>query len=167
MTQNIVKSSMINGLIMGVIFSINFLISLPKNSLLGFLSMVIAGIIVLLMYRMAVKFRDTECEGKITYSKTLSYIILTFFFGALIAGAVKFFYVQFVDKEYIDRLLQDSHMIIDSFKIPMDEEKYQQLEKMMSPVGFAVQTIWVNLIYGTITGLIMAFFVKKSKSIFE
>ena len=53
------------------------------------------------------------------------------------------------------------------FIIYMDEEFYTQLEKMMTPIGYAAQTIWTNLIYGTIIGLILSFFVKKEKSIFE
>ena len=167
MQNNTIKSSMINGLIMGGLFTANFLITASKNSILGLVSLVITGFIVYMMYRMAIKFRDNECEGTITYGKSLSYIVLTFFFGTLIVAVVKFFYVQFIDKEFLDNLLQESFKVIESFKIPMDDEKYDQMEKMMSPLGFVAQTIWANLIYGTITGLILSFFIKKEKSIFE
>lgn len=167
MQNNIIKSSMINGLIMGAIFTVNFFITVPKNSLLGFISLVLACIIVVLMYRMAIRFRDNECGGNITYGKSLLYTILTFFFGALIVAIVKFFYVQFIDKEFLDNLLQESFKVIESLKVPMDEEKYNQLEKMMTPVGFVAQTIWANVFYGTIVGLFISIFVKKAKSIFE
>jgi len=167
MQQNIVKSAMINGLIMGVIFSFNFLIALPKSSIMALLSMAITCIIVVMMYRMAVKFRDNECEGIISYGKSLWYIILTFFFASLIVAIVKFFYVQFINKEFLDNLLQESFKLIESLKIPIDEDMYSQLEKMMSPIGFAAQTIWSIVLYGVILGLILAFFVKKEKSIFE
>ncbi len=158
---------MINGLIMGGIFTFNFLLSLPKSSILALLSMAITCVIVVLMYRMAVKFRDNECEGTITYGKSLSYIFSTFFFGSLIVAIVKFFYVQFVNREFLDNLLQESFKVIESLKIPVNEEMYTDLEKMMSPIGFAAQTIWTILLYGLILGLILSFFVKKEKSIFE
>lgn len=167
MQNNTIKSSMINGLIMGGIFTFNFLISLPKSSILALISLVITCVIVVLMYRMTIRFRDNECGGTITYGKSLSYIILTFFFGALIVAVVKFFYVQFIDKEFLDNLLQETYKVLESLKIPMDDEKYNQLEKMMSPIGYTAQTIWANVFYGTITGLILSFFVKKAKSIFE
>jgi len=167
MQQNIVKSAMINGLIMGVIFSFNFLIALPKSSILAFLSMAIICIIVVMMYRMAVKFRDNECEGTISYGKSLSYIILTFFFGSLIAALVKFIYAQFINREFPDYLMQVQLKLLDSWKIPIDENMYSQLEKMNSPIGLAAQTIWSNVLLGIILGLVLAFFVKKEKSIFE
>ena len=167
MQNNTIKSSMINGLIMGALFTVNFFITVPKNSILGLVSLSVTGIIIYLMYRMAIKFRDNECEGTINYGKSLLYIILTFFFGGLIVSVVKFFYVQFIDKEFLDYLMQEQLKVIDGLKIPMDEEFYTQLEKMMTPIGYAAQTIWTNLIYGTIIGLILSFFVKKEKSIFE
>lgn len=167
MQNSTTKSSMVNGLILGVLFTLNFFIMVPKNSLLGLVSLSITGIIVYMMYRMAIKFRDNECEGTISYGKSLWYIILTFFFGALIVAVVKFFYVQFINKEFLDYLLQEQFKVIDGLKIPMDEEMYTQLERMMSPIGYVAQTIWSNLIYGIIIGLILSFFVKKEKSIFE
>ncbi len=167
MQNNIIKSSMINGLIMGAIFTVNFFITVPKNSLLAFISIVLSCIIVVLMYRMAIRFRDNECGGNITYGKSLLYTILTFFFGALIVAIVKFFYVQFINKELLDYLLQVQLKLFESWNVTIDEEMYTQLEKMNTPIGFVVQTIWSNLIYGTIIGLILSFFVKKAKSIFE
>jgi hypothetical protein len=167
MQPNIVKSSMTSGLIIGCVFSLNFLISLPKNNFLGFISILITLGIIYLMYKLAIRFRDTECEGAISYGKTLTYVILSFFFAALISGVVKFVYIIFINKEYLNSMLQESYKIIEMLKIPMDEEKYDQLAKMMKPTSYIIQTIWANVFFGTLLGLILGFFVKKDKSIFD
>ncbi len=108
-----------------------------------------------------------ECEGAITYGNSLTYIILSFFFAALIGAAVKYFYVGFINKEYLETLLQETYKIMDMMKFPVTEEAYDQIEKMMSPVGFAIQSIWANVLLGLLLGLIMSIFTRKEKSIFE
>lgn len=167
MQNNILKSTMFTGLLLGLLFSFNFLISLTGKGIAGFISFLITIFIVYYTYRTVVKYRDTECEGSITYGKSLSYIILSFFFAALIGAAVKFFYVAFINKEYLDTLLQETFKVMDMMKFNVTEDAYDQLEKMMSPVGFAFQSIWGNVILGLLLGLIMSIFIKKEKSIFE
>lgn len=158
---------MFAGLILGILFSVNFLISLTGSGFAGFLSFLITILIVYYTYRSVVKFRETECNGAITYGKSLAYIVLSFFFAALIGAAVKYFYVAFINKDYLDTLLQETYKMMDMMKFPVTEEAYIQLEKMMSPVGFAFQSIWVNVFLGLLLGLIMSIFVRKEKSIFE
>jgi len=92
MQPSISKSAMFNGLIMGVIFSINFLLSVSKITSLVLLTNVIAVLIVVGIYRQSIKFRDTECEGFITYWKSFSLILLTFFYAALISSVIKYIY---------------------------------------------------------------------------
>lgn len=167
MQQNILKSTMFVGLILGILFSLNFLISLIGSGFAGFLSFIITILIVYYTYHSVIKYRDMECEGAITYGKSLTYIILSFFFAALIGAAVKFFYVTFINKEYLDTLLQETYKIMDMMKFPVTEEAYDQIEKMMSPVGFAFQSIWANVLLGLLLGLIMSIFTRKEKSIFE
>jgi hypothetical protein len=158
---------MFGGLILGILFSLNFLISLIGWGFAGFLSFIITILIVYYTYHSVIKYRDMECEGAITYGNSLTYIILSFFFAALIGAAVKYFYVGFINKEYLETLLQETYKIMDMMKFPVTEEAYDQIEKMMSPVGFAIQSIWANVLLGLLLGLIMSIFTRKEKSIFE
>jgi hypothetical protein len=167
MQPNIIKSAMFNGLIMGVLFTFNFMISLPKNTILSLLSYLIVAGIIFLMYKMSVQFRDKECEGYITYGKAFMFVIYTFFFAALISSLVKYFYFRFINPSYLDELLQESLKAMEMMKFKVDDEAYKQISDMMKPANMALQFIWVNMFLGMIVGLVMAAFVKKEKNIFE
>jgi len=167
MQPNILKSAMLNGLIMGVVFSLNFLLSISKIPSLTLLSYVVVTFILVGMYKLSIRFRDVECEGVITYGKAYSFILLTFFFAAIISSVVKYVYFQFINPAYLEQLLQDSMKALETLKFPIDEAAYEQMGKMMKPASFTLQYIWLNVLMGSFVGLIMAVFIKKEKSIFE
>jgi len=167
MQPNILKSAMLNGLIMGVLFSLNFLLSISKIPSLTLLSYVVVTFILVGMYKLSVRFRDVECEGVITYGKAYSFILLTFFFAAIISSVVKYVYFQFINPDYLEQLLQDSMKALETLRFPIDEAAYEQMGKMMKPASFTLQYIWLNVLMGSFVGLIMAAFIKKEKNIFE
>lgn len=167
MQPNILKSAMLNGLIMGVIFSLNFLLSISKVPSLTLLSYVVVTFILVGMYRLTVRFRDVDCEGVITYGKAYSFILLTFFFAAIISSVVKFVYFKYINPTYLDQLLQESMKALENLRFPIDEAAYLQMGNMMKPASFTLQYIWLNVLMGSFVGLIMAAFIKKEKSIFE
>lgn len=158
---------MLNGLIMGVLFSLNFLLSISKIPSLTLLSYVVVTFILVGMYKLSVRFRDVECEGVITYGKAYSFILLTFFFAAIISSVVKYVYFQFINPDYLEQLLQDSMKALETLRFPIDEAAYEQMGKMMKPASFTLQYIWLNVLMGSFVGLIMAAFIKKEKNIFE
>ena len=167
MQPSITKSAMFNGLIMGVIFSINFLFSVSKITSLVVLTNVIAILIIIGIYRMAMQFRDTECNGIITYSKAFSLILLTFFFAAIISSVVKFVYFQFINPDYLDQMFQETMKVLNKMKFPVNDEMINQTKSMLKPVNYTFVYIWTNVFFGLIVGLIMAAFIKKEKSILE
>jgi hypothetical protein len=165
MQPNIMKSAMQNGLIMGVIFSINFLLSTQKNSTLIFLTYVIAIIIVTILHKQIIRFRDTECNEIISYGKAFSYIILVFFYAALISTPVKYIYVRYINPDFLITLAQDTMKMFEAFKIPMSNVEIEQSQEIFKPLNFSLLYIWSNIFLGAVTGLIMAAFVKKNKNI--
>ena len=167
MQPSITKSAMYNGLIMGVIFSINFLFSVSKITSLVLLTNVIAILIIIGIYRLAIRFRDTECNGIITYSKAFSLILLTFFFAAIISSVVKFVYFQFINPDYLDQMFQETMKVLNKMKFPVNDEMINQTKSMLKPVNYTFVYIWTNVFFGLIVGLIMAAFIKKEKSILE
>jgi F0F1-type ATP synthase assembly protein I len=167
MQPNIIKSSMQNGLILGILFSVNFLLSISKAVPLVLLSYLLMGFILVITYRTTIRFRDIDCLGSINFSKTFSFIILTFFFAALISSIVKYFYFQFINPDYLAKLLDDSMKAVEMLNLSFGTSSYDQMEKMMKPATFSLQFIWMNVLMGTLIGLIMAPFIKKDKNIFE
>ncbi|MDP4238883.1 MAG: DUF4199 domain-containing protein [Bacteroidota bacterium] len=167
MQRSITKSAMYNGLIMGVIFSINFLFSISKITLLVLSTNIIAVLIVVGIYRMTIKFRDTACEGIISYWKAFSYILYTFFFAALISSVVKYVYFQFINPDYLGQMYQDTMKMLTTMKFSITDALEDQTKKMLRPATYTLIYVWSNVLMGIVVGLIMAAFIKKEKNIFE
>lgn len=167
MQPNIMKSAMHNGLIVGVIFSVNFLLSVSGITALVLLTYAVAIIILIMLYKIAIRFRETECDGAISYGKAFSYILLIFFYAALISTVVKFIYLRFIDQTYLESIYQETMKALEAMKFPMNTPEMEQAEKMFKPLNFSLLYIWSNMLLGTIVGLIMAAFIKKEKSPFE
>lgn len=158
---------MYNGLIIGILFSVNFLLSISKITPLILISYGLMGLILVATYRTTIRFRDKECSGEINFGKAFSFIILTYFFAALISSVVKYVYFQFINPDYLPALLNESLKAIEMLNLPIENASYDQMEKMMKPATFSLQYIWMNVLIGTLIGLVMAPFIKKEKSIFE
>jgi hypothetical protein len=167
MQPNIVKSAMSYGLILGALFSVNFLLSLTNNSLLGLLGWIIVAAILVATYKMAVRYRDKDCEGFISYGKAFSLVVLMFFFAAIISAFVKFIYLQFIDVTYLERQLEQAMLVLETMAFPITDEIYKTMSAMLTPTFFSISSIFTNMFLGVFTGLIMAGFVKKEKGLFD
>ncbi|MEI7502555.1 MAG: DUF4199 domain-containing protein [Paludibacter sp.] len=167
MQPSIIKSAMFNGLIMGVIFSINFLFSISKITALALLSYVLIAIIIVGIYKMVIRFRDVECAGVISFWKAFSYILLTFFFAAINSSVVKYIYFQYINPGYLEEMFQESMKLMEKMKFPMNDASIAQMESIMKPASFTLQYIWGNVFVGTLVALIMSGFVKKEKDVFS
>lgn len=155
------------GLILGALFSLNFLFSTAQNSTLGLLSYVIWAAILYLTYRFATHYRDTECQGSITFGKSLSYILLLYFFGSLLSAVVKIVYLQFINPTYLTDIMAQTLTLIEGMGMTVTDEMVATTETMLKPVYFSLQYIWVNLLGGFFVGIIMAALVKKEPNPFS
>jgi len=175
MQVNILKSAMKSGAVLGVLFSINFLLSIPtNNTLAGIIKCLVVGAIILALYRLSTDFRDKECGGYITYGKSFSFILFSFFYAALISSMVKFVYFQFINPDHLNNLYNELNnlyneamLLMEKMKFPIDSSFEDSLSSLLKPASFSLQYIWVNMLGGTFVGLIMAAFIKKEKNIFE
>ncbi len=167
MQPTIIKSAMVNGLIMGAMFSINFVISIAKITILGLLSYVIITLILVGIYKMVIRFRDVDCKGEITYWKSFSFILLTFFFAAIISSVVKYIYFQYINPDYLAQMFEESMKLMEKMNFPMNDASVAQMESILKPATFTLQYIWINVFMGSLVAMVMSGFVKKEKDIFE
>lgn len=117
---------------------------------------------------MSVHFRDNDCQGAISYGKAFTYIILIFFYAALISTVVKYIYFKYLDPAYLENMFQITMEAMETIKLPVSStEMTEQTEQLLKPFNYSLATIWVNVIMGAVVGLIMAAFIKKDKNIFE
>lgn len=167
MQTNFLRSVMINGLILGTLFSVNFLMSASGLAFMSLLSLVLMVVIIAVMYKLTVRFRDTESNNVISYRVSFSYILLSFFFASLISSAVKFVFFKYIQPDYLEQAMEQSFQLLETMKMPNMDEALEQMDKMMKPANMALQFIWLNTFMGTVVALVMSAFVKKEKSIFE
>lgn len=165
---------MFYGLIMGVMFSINFMLSASRNYIFALLSYAIIAAIIVLMYRMAKRYRDVECGGYIKYWSVFNLTVLTFFFAGIISTIFKIIYTKYIDTEYLTVMfnqgiqqIEQNQSLFRALKLPMDENYYEALEKQLQPTSFAIQTIWMNVFSGVILGFILGGFIKKQPGLFD
>ena len=77
--QNLFQHAMAYGVVMGGLFSANFMLS-TMGRVGNMLSYLVIGAIAYCTYYFACLFRDRECEGVLSYGKGLSYIVMLYFF---------------------------------------------------------------------------------------
>lgn len=162
------KSAMKYGIPMGIIFSINFILATFKSPIVNFLTYFIMFICIYLTYRITCKYRDEHNNGELSYGKGWSFIVLLYFFAAIISSVVKYVYFQFINPDYLAELLNQTLLILE--ELPISEEEInvnESLETILSPINYSLQYLWINTMLGALLGLIMAAFTKKEKSIFE
>jgi len=167
MKANIVKSTIRSGIILGGLFSINFLLSIPSNVITGLLTWVMIAIIIVATLRLSREYRDKELEGFISYGKSLGFILLSFFYASLISAFVKIIYFQFINPNYLIEIYNQTMLLMEQFGFPITAEFERSMNSLLKPVPYSFFSIIGNMFYGLILGLIMAAFVKKEKSVFE
>ncbi len=167
MKANPVKHAMKYGLILGALFSVNFLMSASANTTIQFLSNLATAAIIYFTYKFTVHFRKTEQNNTMTYFQGVSYIIWLFLFAAIISSAVKYIYWQFINPEYLPNLMNQSLLMLETMKIEITDEMLEQVQRTLRPAVMALQFIWINILTGLFVALITAAFTRKEKSIFE
>jgi hypothetical protein len=167
MQSNIARSATLNGLFIGLLLSLKFIFSVTKSNLLAFLSFGISIYIVFALYNLTVRIREKEFEGLIKYRQSFHYILQIYFYGSVISSLIMLIYTKFIDASYLENMLNAQLKLYDTFKIHMDDQTYNLLEKFYKPATFALGNIVGSLIIGTFWGLILGAFIKKEKSIFE
>jgi hypothetical protein len=161
MQPTIVKTTMNSGLIMGFLFSINFLLSISRNSFAAVMTYVVMSIILVAMYRMTVAFRDKQNGGSITYGKSFTFIVYTFFFAGLLSSAVKYIYFTYINPNYLETLLQESLKMMDTLHISVETASKEEIMASMKASTFSVQFLWMNVFLGVIVGLLFSAFIQK------
>jgi len=169
MEANIFKSTMRSGLILGVLFSVNFLLSVLISSTLitNVLNFAMIAVIVVATLRLSREYRDKELEGFISYGQSFLFIVLSFFYASLISAVVKIVYFQFINPDFLAEVYNELMLQFEAAGLQVTTEAEKFVSGLLTPVSRSILSIIGNMICGAFVGLIMAAFVKKEKSIFE
>lgn len=167
MKQNIKNSARANGLIIGALLSLKFLLSVQGNTFFSMLAIAISVLIIFVIYGFTIKFRESKCNGSIQFGEAFSYIFQVYIYGAIISSLIMLLYCQFVDKNFLDFQLNDILVVYKRFSITVDENSTKMLVGMYKPAPFALMNLLSSAFTGAFWGLILAALVKKDKNIFD
>lgn len=169
--MNITQPSYINplphamrwGLTLGLLFSANFLFGTSTNILLQTLTYAITVSIAVITWRVVSGFRDNESRGIITFYRVFSYIIMLYFFAALVSAIVKLIYLRYINPTYLQGLIETTMKFLSEANIELPAGYEQSLSTMLNPIHFIMQITMFNTLIGAIIGLFYAPFIKRSE----
>lgn len=167
MEANIFKPAMRSGLILGILFSVNFLLSIPTHVITSILTWVVIAVIIVATLRLSKEYRDKELGGFISYGKSFLFIVISFFYASIISTFVKIVYFQFINPDFLREIYNQSMLMMEQLNMPITDEFEASMNSFLKPVPFLFMYVILNMICGAVVGSIMAAFVKKEKSIFE
>ena len=154
------------GAVMGLLFSLNFLVTTVKS--IAFLQYLFVIVIIYCAYRFVVHCRENVMKGAISYGSALWYNMQLFMYGAMISALVRYVFYSYIKPDFLQNQLNETLMALQG--TPMAEmisgEVYLQTLEMMTPLNMALQAIWLNLMLGLLLGLILAAIVKRSENPF-
>jgi len=166
MKKSVANDAMKKGFILGILFSINFMIGTTTFS---FLQFGVLFIILGLTFYYTKKCRDVVMEGSISFGKAWRYIFKLFLFASLISAFVKYIYFKYINVGYADELKNKVLLQYEKMQLPDDMMvKMQEVsDTVFTPISISVNGIWVNLFYAVFIVLIFALIIKKEKSLFD
>ena len=161
------RHAMNYGAVMGLLFSLNFLVTTVKS--IAFLQYLFIVVIIYCAYRFVVHCRENVMDGVISYGSALWYNMQLFMYGAMISAMVRYVFYAYIKPDFLQNQLNETIMALQN--TPMADvisgEVYQQTVEMMTPLNMALQAIWLNLMLGLLLGLILAAIVKRSANPFS
>lgn len=167
MDENIKKTAMLNGLIVGGLMSLKFLLGTSKLGFISFLALVVSVGILLFMYRFAVEYRDKENSGILSYGQAFRFLFQIYFYGSIVLSLIILLYSTFINKVYLEGMENEVLKMYEALNFPIDDSMVDVMETMYKPAPFAMLNLFAGVLGGLFWGLILAAFVKKEKSIFE
>ena len=167
MQKKTLKSALINFHIVGLLLSAKFILSTQSNSIFAFLTLFTSVSIIFVLYRITIRFRESECDGIISYFDAFKYIFLIYFLGSIVSSIVVFIYTQFINKDFLSFTLDFLLKTYEKMKIHIDNPTYSVIEKIYKPLPYSLLNIIASIFTATFWSLILSAFIKKEKSIFE
>ncbi len=156
------RHAMKYGLILGAIIILLFVCMTIPHAITTIVIPLLMGVVVWFTYRFAKHYRDTECAGAIAYGQALSYILILFFFASLVAGVLRYGYLEFINTTYLTDSFNQAMVIFEQAQMDMPTELVDEMRRLMTPIRFTMQFIMFDCMMGLFIGVITAVLVKKN-----
>ena len=158
------KSNLTNGLILGLIGIVYYLImyffDLTLNQVQGYVFLVITIVVLFFLVK---SYRDNYLHGQMTYGQAVGAGMVIFLYYSIISAVFIYILYAVIDPGLIDKQLAMAEEMMLKRGLPQEAMhtamKVQQ--KMVKPGIIAPLSILQHMFYGLIISLIIGIFVKK------
>lgn len=156
-----IKHAMYYGAILGLVFILNFCITISGIAWLSFLQLGIYVLVPYLLYLFMRKFRDEVRDGHVGYFAAINYSVQLFFYASLLSSFVKYVYFKFVNKNFLSDLFEQSKQLMVQLNMPVTDQILDATRVLMTPSNMVLQYLWMDVFLGVMLALVVALFVKR------
>lgn len=168
---NLQRYAMSYGTYMGVYWILKFvLFPMGLSNSFYMLAFLVATLLVpLIGYYYTRKFRDTVCDGEISFFQSFIFLLFLYVFAALLAAVAHFIYFRYIDNGLVlDTYTSyiEASKAVPGFKEMMEQAQVDQLLEQFSllkPIDITIQLLSQNIFYCSLLALLTSFFVMKKK----
>ena len=111
----------------------------------------------ILGYLYARKFRNTYCEGTISFSRAFLFTACMYIFAAMLTAVGHYIYFQFIDQGFLMDMYRQQLTSIDQIMIAFDTVA------ALTPIQLTFQLITQNVFYGILLSLPTGLLVMRYK----
>lgn len=124
MQPNMMNPAMRNGLILGVLFSTNFFLTVSGVPALALFSYLVTGLIIYFTHRFTVQFRDVDSGGSISFGRAYGFVLLQYIFATIISSFTKYFFLRFSKSTFLEDMYNQNMITLEQFLPTVTGEMY-------------------------------------------
>lgn len=164
MQSKIYSYAMKYGIYIGLLIALNTIFTTSGNAIMNILSWGVWGVMVYLMYYFTIKFANTEAEQPLTFGNAFKLNILMYFFGAIIATAIRIVYFKWLNPEVLTELFNQSMLVLDKLNSAEKAAAKDALTQFLKPVSYSFLLLFGEFFSGLIYALIIAAIAKNKNT---
>ena len=161
----------VDGALLAVLWTVSFacyIVGLknPFYSMVALLLMIATPFYVACRLR---RFRDKNLAGIISLLRGWAFVILVFFYAAILLALVQYVYFAYMDHGYLLSSFQeamsspDTKQTIEQYGMSQSLNESFQLMGEMRPIDYSLNVLTVNICIGILLGLPVAALMRKVK----
>jgi hypothetical protein len=164
MRPSALKHAMYFGLLLGLIFCLNFFLQTRSSAVCDAFSWIIVLLTPYAAYRLSVDCRERACDGSMRYGEAFLYGMQLFFYASIVAAAFRLVYFKFLNPDFLPQLYDQTMQTMEALQMKVTDEQMNEVRRSLTPANMTIAYVWIDVIAGVLVSFVVAFFVKKDKN---
>lgn len=161
----------VDGVLLALVWTASFALCMAgfASPMLMMAGGVIAVCSPVFVWLRARRFRDTVLDGAISFLRAYSYVMLMFFYSAILFALVQFVYFKFIDQGWMISKMREMMSSEDGMAVMQAYGMTDMMNESLSviagtrPIDYALSNLTQNFCVGVIIALPLAALVRRRK----